>query len=158
MRKEDGFTLVELLVVISIIAILSGLILVNLAGVRERVRDSQRKSDLDQLKKALFMYKNDYKIYPIHSGTEIWACDGENEGKKSWGDPFSCGNMVYMKFLPEDPLPSASYQYVQVDPGDDFCLLATLENRSDGEIAKSQLKCPDCAIGDPDSDLVVCGD
>ncbi len=53
-----GFTLIELLVVISIIGILSTLLMANVAGVRERARDAQRKSDINQIQKALEMYKN----------------------------------------------------------------------------------------------------
>jgi len=50
MRKR-GFTLIELLVVISIIGLLAALIVVNFNAARERARDVQRKSDLDQVKK-----------------------------------------------------------------------------------------------------------
>lgn len=52
-----GFTLIELLVVISIIGILTTLLMANLAGARERARDAQRKSDINQIQKALEMYK-----------------------------------------------------------------------------------------------------
>ena len=54
--KRTGFTLIELLVVISIIGLLAGLVISNVAGVRERARDVERKTDLDQIKKALRMY------------------------------------------------------------------------------------------------------
>lgn len=56
--RNKGFTLIELLVVISIIGILATLLMANVAGVRERARDVQRKSDINQIQKALEMYKN----------------------------------------------------------------------------------------------------
>ena len=59
--SNSGFTLIELLVVISIIGILSTLLMANVGGVRERARDAQRKSDINQIQKALELYKNSIK-------------------------------------------------------------------------------------------------
>jgi len=48
--KEKGFTLVELLVVISVIAILASTVLVNLRGARERAMDARVISSLGQVR------------------------------------------------------------------------------------------------------------
>ncbi|PIU36636.1 prepilin-type cleavage/methylation domain-containing protein, partial [Candidatus Roizmanbacteria bacterium CG07_land_8_20_14_0_80_34_15] len=56
---KHGFTLIELLVVIAIIGSLSALFLPNFMAARERARDTQRKSDLRQIQKALEMHKQD---------------------------------------------------------------------------------------------------
>ena len=56
---KKAFTLIELLVVIAIIGSLSALFLPNFMAVRERARDSQRKSDLKQIQKAFELYKQD---------------------------------------------------------------------------------------------------
>jgi general secretion pathway protein G len=63
---SKGFTLIELLVVIAIIGTLSALLLPNFMGARERARDTQRKSDVKQIQKALELYKLDQNppIYP----------------------------------------------------------------------------------------------
>lgn len=62
-RKEfvgkRGFSLIELLVVISIIGVLSGMAAFNFQQARERARDVQRKNDMKQLQNALESYKND---------------------------------------------------------------------------------------------------
>jgi len=156
-----GFTLIELLVVISVIGVLTSLVIMNVMGVRERVRDSQRKSDLNQMKKALFMYKNDYSnLYPVSdSDRKINACSPAVA--IDWGSAFTCGSMIYMKILPQDPLnsessPDITYKYRQIDSGGDFCLWATLENVSDQQIASSQTKCSSCTVGA--NDIVECGD
>jgi len=143
-----GFTLIELLVVISIIGLLAALIVVNFNAARERARDVQRKSDLDQTKKALRMYYNDNNIYPV-------------DGVLVWGSPFQStdGNMVYMKLLPQDPAnqgAAPTYQYTQTSEGQDFCLWATLENKSDADIANSKKRCSSCSVGV--NDYVVCAD
>ncbi len=49
MRKK-GFTLIELMVVIAIIAILSGLIMVYLSGAREAAEDATRMTAVTQLR------------------------------------------------------------------------------------------------------------
>lgn len=147
MRKK-GFTLIELLVVISVIGLLAALIMVNFNAARERARDVQRKSDLDQTKKALRMYYNDNNLYPVN-------------GSLVWGSPFQSadGNMVYMRLLPQDPAnqgAAPTYQYTQTNEGQDFCLWATLENKSDTDIANSQTRCSTCDVDE--EDYVVCAD
>ena len=50
MKKEKGFTLVELLVVVSVIAILASTVLVNLRGARERAMDTRVIMSLGQIR------------------------------------------------------------------------------------------------------------
>ncbi len=159
--KNCGFTLIELLVVISVIGLLAALIMVNFNAARERARDVQRKSDLDQIKKALRMYYNDNNLYPeTGSGNKIRACGNPSTTTFEWGSSFVCGSMTYMKLLPQDPTwkqaGDPSYNYNQTDSGQNFCLWATLENKSDGDIAKSKSRCASCSVGT--SDYVVCAD
>lgn len=64
MQNRKGFTLIELLVVIAIIGILSAVGLIALNGAREKARDSQRKSDLGQLRTGLALYYDTYNAFP----------------------------------------------------------------------------------------------
>ncbi len=50
---RSGFSLVELLVVIAIIAILSGAAVMIFTSALPRARDSQRRSDIDAIAKAI---------------------------------------------------------------------------------------------------------
>lgn len=57
-KKYCGFTLVEMLVVISIIGVLVGVAIFGLRGSTENARNAQRKSDLKQYQIALENYAN----------------------------------------------------------------------------------------------------
>ena len=58
-RKSKGFTLIELLVVITIIGILATFIVASFTSAQRKGRDARRKNDLDAVKKALELVKND---------------------------------------------------------------------------------------------------
>ncbi|ACK42159.1 MULTISPECIES: type II secretion system protein [Dictyoglomus] len=63
MRREKGFTLIELMVVIVIIAILAAVALPNFMGATERARESAVRSAVKTLQTALEMYATDNQGY-----------------------------------------------------------------------------------------------
>lgn len=62
--KKSGFTLVELLTVIAIIATLVGLLVPALNTVRRIARETKQKAQFTTIKLALEAFKNDYGDYP----------------------------------------------------------------------------------------------
>ena len=133
---KRGFTLVELLVVISIIGVLSALIISNLNDARARARDVRRKTNLNQLKTSLRLYYNDYQSYPNDAfGRYLPYCGAGGNQNCQEGDPFTVAGTTYMSQLPE-------YQYDQTGSGESFILKVILENGSDPDIAPSQSRCP----------------
>lgn len=62
--KRQGFTLVELMVVIIIIALLMALISTAVVSARTRVRNSIIVTNLSQCDMALIQYKNEYGEFP----------------------------------------------------------------------------------------------
>lgn len=64
-----GFTIVELLIVIVVIAILAAVTAVAYTNMQGRARDSQRLTDMKTIMKALEVYKTHNGIYPDEVGT-----------------------------------------------------------------------------------------
>jgi general secretion pathway protein G len=109
---QRGFTIVELLIVIVVIAILAAISLVTYNGVQQRARDSQRKSDISYVQKALSLYYIDNNGYPACTGgvykapTTPQAC--------SLSDPDVIAALVpdYVSKLPVDPLNKANSPFM----------------------------------------------
>jgi len=58
MNRENGFTLLELIIVMAIISMLAGFGISKFPGLQKSSRDTQRKSDLKQYQTALESYAN----------------------------------------------------------------------------------------------------
>jgi len=63
-REKKGFTLVELLTVLAIIAMLVGLLIPSLTMIRNTARRAKQKSQLTEIGLALTGFRNDYGDYP----------------------------------------------------------------------------------------------
>lgn len=145
--KRSGFTLVELLVVISVIGVLAALLLANFVGVRNRASDATIKNNASQLKTALRLYYNDYQQFPASSNGVLLGCGTEGTEACSPSQPFSAGegNTMYMQQLPE------AFEYYS-DGLDSFLIVVELGNPSDQGLAESLDTC------DPDSRNYVSGE
>lgn len=66
-RSAGGFTIVELLIVIVVIAILATISVVAYNGVRDRAQYTKALSDLTVINKAISTYKAQYDTYPVAS-------------------------------------------------------------------------------------------
>jgi len=122
---KRAFTLIELLVVIAIIGSLSALFLPNFMAARERARDSQRKSDLRQIQKALEMHKQD------QSPTDFLATESFPAVNSCWSSGASCTGNVYMNKFPGDPNRTPNNYYYVNNGNLTYTLCACLENKAD---------------------------
>ena len=65
--RNRGFTLIEILVVMSIIGVLSSIITVSLNSARDKARDASRISQIHEIQSALDMYFVNHGSYPSNS-------------------------------------------------------------------------------------------
>ncbi len=114
---ELGFTLIELLVVMAILGVLAGIGLQSFQTSQAKGRDARRKSDLEQIQRALEMYYNDYRKYPASL----------NFG----GQWIDSKGTVYMKSVPNDPSLGKNYCYETDSTGTYYKVFSILENKQD---------------------------
>ena len=63
--RQAGFTLVELLVVMGVIGVLATVVsIMAISNNFQKGRDARRKTDLEAIRSALELYKNDNGVYP----------------------------------------------------------------------------------------------
>lgn len=138
---SPGFTLVELLVVVAIIGVLAAtsLALINPEQQFKKARDAKRKTDLQQIRAALELYRADNGSYPVSD----WI--NSTQDSSVW---FPSLAPTYVKTIPMDPkntgsLPwtsdGSSYAYQSISTcgiagGTSYILTTKLENTSDPEI------------------------
>ncbi|MDD4074410.1 MAG: prepilin-type N-terminal cleavage/methylation domain-containing protein, partial [Candidatus Pacebacteria bacterium] len=72
-KLSKAFTLIELLIVITIIGILSGLLIVSISGVEERAKDSRIKSEMSQIRNIADIYKinNGFSYEELETNQEV---------------------------------------------------------------------------------------
>ena len=87
-NNQKAFTLFELLVSISIIAILTAIAMMSFSSVQKKARDSRRVQDINSIQKAAEQYysQNSY-VYPPSTNTfvtsnlfQLWPTDPKSVG------------------------------------------------------------------------------
>jgi len=125
-RTTRGFTLVELLVVISIIGLLSSIVLATINSAQSRGRDAQRIADAGLIQAALELYYGTNRRYPDSLGAWILSLSGSQ-----WIPGLAPAFFVK---VPVDPINTfstsleADYAYVTTANGEDYCLQIPQEN------------------------------
>lgn len=90
MRKNLAFSLIEIITVIAIIGVLSTLASVSLKSAALKARDARRVTDINAMRKALEIYKNNNDIYPAEASFIL-------------GAPLKVGNDTLIQKLPFNP-------------------------------------------------------
>ncbi len=118
-KNTNGFTLVELIIVVSIISVLALIALTYFRGQIFKGNDAKRKSDINRIKVAVEEYEKDHNCYPPPQDV---VCTNGGTGLKP-----------YLDVIPCDPTTKASYLY---DYQNSVCpswyrIYTNLENKND---------------------------
>lgn len=130
---RSGFTLVEVLIVVSIVAFLAGMSIYLLSSQIFKGNDAKRKSDINRIQIAIEEYEKDNDCYPT---AQTVSCTPDT------------GLRPYLDKTPCDPKTKSSYYY---ENDGSICprwykLYANLENEKDAYI--TQLGCTEgCGPG-----------
>jgi len=120
-KKKYGFTLVELLISISIIAILSVVLSVSFSRAQKSGRDQRRIEDLKAIQTAA-------EQYYLLSGSYLDS-SSKYAGSVSW----KVGSQTVLQSFPIDPKNSGTYIYVPSNiTAMSYCVCAKMENPKTG--------------------------
>ena len=104
-QNKNGFTIVELLIVIVVIGILAAITVVAYNGIQQQARDSSRTTAINGVMKALEMYKIENGAYP--------SVGSDNAGY-ALSTLSSALVPTYLSSIPTDPrAPTTNFDYVR---------------------------------------------
>lgn len=110
MHKQSGFTLIELMVVVVILALLATFVVPQIMDRPEQARVVKAQQDIRNLESALKMYKLDNFSYPsTDQGLEALIKKPEGNPK-----PRNYNAKGYLENLPQDPWGN---DYLYLNPG-----------------------------------------
>ncbi|MEN2788279.1 type II secretion system major pseudopilin GspG [Sphingomonas oligophenolica] len=108
-RQEEGFTLIELMVVIVILGILATIVAINVIPYGEKAKVTAARSDIATIEGALDAYKLSNDSYPTTAqGLEALV------SAPAGADPAKYQRGGYIKRLPKDPW---GRPYLYASPG-----------------------------------------
>lgn len=132
-KKLKGFTLVELIVVITILAILGTIGFLSIGGYSSKTRDSARVADVAQLAKSLDLSAITVGNYPTpdnyftvtYSGSALWYQGTAGAGVIQKLHSSIAGGGLDAK--PVDPLKNTDYTYSTLAEGKAYQIQAAYE-------------------------------
>lgn len=113
-NNRRGWTLIEILVSLAIIAVIAGIVTQALPFVQGKVRDKRRLAELANLQRVIEIYKQDTGSYPVGTATTLLSDADNLSGWPGYGSnlvtTIYVPNIVptYFQELPKEPAPGAS--------------------------------------------------
>ena len=120
MERQRGFTLLEMMVVVAIIAILAGILIPNFTRARAQAQTAACIGNMKTIATALELYYTDKQAYPVATTAAIESTFMENVLNG------------YLSVLPRDPAAIPNTDYI----------LTTVSAADNGGVAGYTIWCP----------------
>ncbi|GAC1659421.1 MAG: hypothetical protein NVS4B13_04160 [Candidatus Elarobacter sp.] len=134
-EAERGFTLIELMIVVAIIAILAGILIPNFVNARSQAQTAACESNLRAIATALELYYADNQVYPTASGAAVQPA------------LLTANRVSYLNNTPKDPAAqTATATYV-----------LTTTQATNGNAAGYSIVCPGAHAGSTLAKLPLVG-
>lgn len=103
-ETERGFTLIEMMIVVAIIAILVAILVPNFIRARAQAQTAACEANLKEIATVLELYQTDHQQYPAGNNTPVTIADTDLA--------------AYLKQNPVDPVnPGGAYQFTVTNAG-----------------------------------------
>ncbi len=138
-KNKKGFTLIEMLIVVTIIALLSSLVLVGLRPARTAARDARRVVDLNEVRNGLELYFNKCGYYPGQVQPDLRCSSFVPISTLSWSELTDAlvGSNLGIDNIPNDLTVGNDYFYATDSTGKHYMLGATLEDPNSPSLQNS---------------------
>jgi len=123
--SERGFTLIELMIVVAIIAILAGILIPNFVNARAQAQTAACESNMRAIATALELYYADNQVYPTASGAAVQPT------------LMTANGVAYLNNTPKDPAAQSA--------GATYALTTT--QAAGGSPATYTIVCPGVHVG-----------
>ncbi|MFQ5543392.1 MAG: type II secretion system protein [Nitrospiria bacterium] len=113
-RKEEGFTLIEVIVVIAIMSILAGSLAPVISQQIEAAREDATKVEMETLREALEAYAVDTSEFPDEQSTSsdsLVDLEEEPGGTNGWRGPYIIGKFSSQDYTTDAWNNAYRYQY-----------------------------------------------
>jgi prepilin-type N-terminal cleavage/methylation domain-containing protein len=137
---KRGFTLIEILIVVAIIAILASVVLVGLGPTQQAGRDARRLSDLREAQNALELYFSKCGYYPGPVVASNSPCGPWSQNPNGWASLTTAltGSGIGVGTMPDDPTAGHDYYYSTTGDGSSYIIAAKLENANNSVFSTYQ--------------------
>ena len=122
---ESGFTLIELMIVVAIIAILAGILIPNFVNARAQAQTAACESNIRAIATALELYYADNQVYPTAAAASVQP------------SLLTVNGVAYLNNTPKDPAAQSSSALYTL----------TTTQASGGGAATYTIACPGVHVG-----------
>jgi len=129
-KAQEGFTLIEIMVVIAIIGLLATLVVQSLRGATDKAKRTKAMADIAELKTALDRYYIDNGSYPTSDQglTALVTASGQGTQATNYEEG------GYIRRIPTDPWGN---QYVYQSDGNNYTLKSYGADGAEGGTGKN---------------------